>query len=79
MQNSHNITKFIRKTSTDYFCEEHNASYPTKKSLREDHPDIDDIMITIFDKRKLEDTIQFRLTEACINDKSHTQILMENT
>jgi len=47
----HNVTKFVRNYSSDYFCEEHNASYPTKKSLAEQH-DLDNTIIKIYIKRK---------------------------
>lgn len=79
--NSHKITKIIRKNSTDYLCENHNnttVSYPTKQSLKEDHPNLDESTIIIFDKKKIQESIEFRLEQAQINDKSHTQILMEN-
>lgn len=49
--NPHNITKFIRNYSSDYFCEECNASYPTKKSLKEDHADLSEHLIVIQVKR----------------------------
>jgi len=47
---THNITKFIRNFGSDYFCEECNTSYPSKKALAEDH-DIEKVLITIQVKR----------------------------
>lgn len=76
--NPHNITKIIRKNSFDYYCKDCNASYPTKKSLIEDHPNLDDTLIIIYDKRELEEALEIKLKQAFRNAKSHTQILAEN-
>ena len=56
----HHITKFIRNYNSDYYCEEHNTSYPTKKSLKEDHPELHDHIITIYVKRSTGETRQCR-------------------
>lgn len=76
--NSHTITKLVRKNSSYYYCEEHNTSYPTKQSLESDHPNLDETLIVIFDKRQVQEFLEFKLQEAYHNDKSHTQILTEN-
>ena len=44
------ITKFVRKNSTDYFCDNCNASYPTLKSLGADHPELVESEFTVIDK-----------------------------
>lgn len=54
---SHNVTKFVRNFSSDYLCHNCNTSYPTKKSLVEDH-DLDKTLIVICIKRK-EETFVF--------------------
>jgi len=51
--NTHSITQFIRKNSSDYFCEDHNASYPTLKSLKEDHEFLDSTQFVLIDKREI--------------------------
>lgn len=47
---SHSITKFIRKYDSYYTCYTCNTSYPTKKSLAEDH-DMKKTIVTIQIKR----------------------------
>ncbi len=44
------ITKFVRKNSTDYFCDNCNASYPTLKLLRADHPELVESEFIVIDK-----------------------------
>jgi len=50
--NQHTITKIIQKSGSvrDYYCEEHNASYPTLESLRLDHPNLNESKIISFKK-----------------------------
>lgn len=38
--NPHNITKYIRDYTSDYYCKDHNKTYSTKKLLKVDHPDL---------------------------------------
>ncbi len=48
----HRITKIITKSGVvrDYYCDQHNASYPNLKSLKEDHPNLDENKIINFQK-----------------------------
>ena len=46
----HIITKFVRKNSTDYFCDNCNASYPSFKSLKADHPEIEQSDLVVVNK-----------------------------
>jgi len=52
MKQQHNITKIILKNSTvrDYYCNNHNTSYPTLQSLKESHPNLDKSKIIPFYK-----------------------------
>jgi len=47
---SHNVTKSVTDYDSYYYCEEHNTSYPTKKSLAEEH-DMDKTVVKIRIKR----------------------------
>ena len=71
---SHKITKFIRNNSFDYFCEDHNTSYSTKKSLQEDHDNLDESLIILIDKVKLQEKID-KLSVPSM--ESHTKKLLE--
>ena len=50
----HTITKIITKSGVvrDYYCDQHNASYPTLQSLREDHQNLDVSKIINYKKSK---------------------------
>lgn len=50
----HTITKIIQKSGVvrDYYCDQHNTSYPTIQSLKEDHPSLDVSKIIPFRKVK---------------------------
>ena len=77
----HNITHFIRNYSSDYYCEEHNTSYPTKKSLKEDHPNLHEHLVTIQVKRPslTRQELQEKYENLCENSKKlHSEKLLEN-
>lgn len=50
----HTITKIINKSGSvrDYYCDQHNTSYPNLETLREDHLDLDVSKIIPFRKSK---------------------------
>ncbi len=52
----HKITKIIKKNSIKYLCENHDnstVSYPDFKSLKEDHPNLEETLIIICDLREI--------------------------
>lgn len=83
----HKIIQKIKKNSAEYLCENHDGktvSYPNFKSLKEDHPDIEDIMIVKCDLRTINairdkqlKELEQRMKIACNNDNSHTKKLSE--
>jgi len=57
-QQQHKITKIIKNNSIEYKCENHNntsVSYPTKKSLEADHPNLEELLIVICDLKSIPD------------------------
>ena len=78
----HKITKVIKKNSIEYLCENHDGktvSYPTMKSLQDDHPNLDELLITKSDLRSIPDLQELVNEKSIPSMESHTRKLSENS